>query len=132
MPASRLPSTRCGSASAACLTPVEAQGHLDHHLVRGGASLHRDRGQHARRSNRSRRCWPEGRAVGDKELSEYMEVRGYADAAQWVYSQGLAGGEWTTGDILNLTEVRQVHRMTMQPVWDVAPHPNATDQELTG
>ncbi len=74
----------------------------------------------------------EGRAVGDKQLSEYMEVRGYADAAQWVYSQSLAGGEWTTGDILNLMEVRQVHRMTMQPVWDVAPHPNATDQEPPG
>ena len=29
----------------------------------------------------------EGRAVGNKELSEYMEVRGYADAANWVYGQ---------------------------------------------
>lgn len=27
----------------------------------------------------------EGRAVGDKELREYLEVRGYADAADWVY-----------------------------------------------
>jgi hypothetical protein len=34
----------------------------------------------------------EGRAVGDKQLSEYMEVRGYGDAAQWVYSHGLAAG----------------------------------------
>ena len=74
----------------------------------------------------------EGRAVGDRQLSEYMEVRGYAEAAQWVYSQGQAVGEWTTGDILDLTEVRQVHRMTMQPAWDVAPHPNATEQESPG
>ena len=29
----------------------------------------------------------EGRAVGDKELREYMEVRGYANAADWVYGQ---------------------------------------------
>ena len=29
----------------------------------------------------------EGRAVGNKELREYMEVRGYADAARWVYGQ---------------------------------------------
>jgi hypothetical protein len=27
----------------------------------------------------------EGRAVGNKELAQYMEVRGYADAANWVY-----------------------------------------------
>jgi hypothetical protein len=48
----------------------------------------------------------EGRAVGDKQLAEYMEVRGYADAARWVYEQGLAPGEWTTGDLVTLTEVR--------------------------
>ena len=74
----------------------------------------------------------EGRAVGDKELSEYMEVRGYADAAQWVYSQGLASDGWSSGDVLNLTEVRQVHRMAMQPVWGVAPHPAATEMEAPG
>ncbi len=74
----------------------------------------------------------EGRAVGDKQLSEYMEVRGYADAAQWVYGQGLASDGWTNGDVLTLTEVRHVHRMTMQPVWDVAPHPAATERESPG
>ncbi len=74
----------------------------------------------------------EGRAVGDKELSEYMEVRGYADAAQWVYSQGLASDGWSSGDVVTLTEVRHVHRMAMQPVWDVAPHPAATEREAPG
>ena len=34
----------------------------------------------------------EGRAVGNKELREYMEVRGYADAAQWVYGQAPGRG----------------------------------------
>lgn len=48
----------------------------------------------------------EGRAVGDKQLAEYLEVRGYADAAQWVYEQGLAPGDWTTGELITLTEVR--------------------------
>ena len=33
------------------------------------------------------RLLAEGRAVGNKELREYMEVRGYADAADWVYRQ---------------------------------------------
>src|ERR1039458_3849332 len=44
----------------------------------------------------------EGRAVGDKELSEYMEVRGYADAAQWVYGQGLANDGWSGGEVLTI------------------------------
>ena len=34
----------------------------------------------------------QGRAVGNKELREYMEVRGYADAASWVYGQALEPG----------------------------------------
>jgi hypothetical protein len=34
------------------------------------------------------RLLADGRAVGNKELKEYVEVRGYANAAQWVYGQG--------------------------------------------
>jgi Fic/DOC family len=74
----------------------------------------------------------EGRAVGNKELSEYMEVRGYADAANWVYGQAVDPGEWSTGKLLSLTELRHVHRLALTPVWDVAPHPNATDAERPG
>ena len=32
----------------------------------------------------------QGRAVGNRELSEYLEVRGYADAADWVIPKILA------------------------------------------
>lgn len=74
----------------------------------------------------------EGRAVGDKQLAEYMEVRGYADAAQWVYRQGLSSGEWTTGALITLTEVRQVHTLAMSKVWEVAPHPDAGPNEGPG
>jgi Fic family protein len=74
----------------------------------------------------------EGLAVGDKELSEYMEVRGYANAAQWVYGQALEPGARTTGELLTITEVREVHAMALTPVWDIAPHPNATDRERPG
>jgi hypothetical protein len=74
----------------------------------------------------------EGRAVGDKQLAEYMEVRGYADAAQWVYQQGLSPGEWTTGDLITITEVRHVHTMAMSKVWEVAPHPDAGPREGPG
>jgi fido (protein-threonine AMPylation protein) len=74
----------------------------------------------------------EGRAVGNKELREYMEVRGYADAANWIYGQAVDPGAWSTGKLLSLTELRHVHRLALTPVWDVAPHPNATDSERPG
>lgn len=74
----------------------------------------------------------EGRAVGDKQLAEYMEVRGYADAAEWVYQQGLAPGDWTTGDLVTLTEVRHIQTLAMSKVWDVAPHPDAGPAEGPG
>jgi Fic family protein len=74
----------------------------------------------------------EGRAVGDKELREYMEVRGYADAAEWVYRQAITPGAWGGGQVLSLTELRQVNSTAMTPVWDVAPHPEATGREAPG
>jgi fido (protein-threonine AMPylation protein) len=74
----------------------------------------------------------EGRAVGNKELSEYLEVRGYADAASWVYGHAIRPGDWSGGKLITLAEVRQVHTLAMTPVWDVAPHPRATPREAPG
>jgi hypothetical protein len=74
----------------------------------------------------------EGRAVGDKQLKEYMEVRGYADAARWVYGQAIEPGDWSNDQLLSLTEVRRVHDMAMTPVWDVEPHPDLTPAEAPG
>jgi hypothetical protein len=65
-------------------------------------------------------------------LSEYLEVRGYGTAAEWVYGQGMEPGAWSDGEVISLTEVRHVHRLAMTPVWDVAPHPNATEREGPG
>jgi Fic family protein len=70
-----------------------------------------------------------GRAIGAKPLSEYNEVRGYADAAQWVYGQALKPGDWHDGRLITIAEVRQVQHTAMTLVWDVAPHPDATDRE---
>jgi fido (protein-threonine AMPylation protein) len=78
------------------------------------------------------RLLEEGRAVGNKELREYMEVRGYADAADWVYRQAIQPGSWSGEDLLSLTELRQIHRSAMTPVWDVAPHPHASEREGPG
>lgn len=73
----------------------------------------------------------EGRAVGNKELREYNEVKGYADAADWVYRQAIAPTAQADG-VLTLTELRHVHTMAMTPVWDIAPHPDATPREGPG
>jgi hypothetical protein len=74
----------------------------------------------------------EGRAVGNKELSEYLEVRGYATAADWVYGHAIQPGEWTAKRLISLTELRHIHELAMTPVWDVAPHPQATARERPG
>jgi hypothetical protein len=74
----------------------------------------------------------EGRAVGNKELSEYLEVRGYADAAGWVYGHGIQPSGWSGGKLITLGELREVHSLAMTPVWDVAPHPQATAKERPG
>lgn len=74
----------------------------------------------------------EGRAVGDKELREYMEVRGYADAASWVYGKALDAGSWDHGSPLSLTEVRHAHELALGPAWGVAPHPHAVEEEKPG
>lgn len=74
----------------------------------------------------------EGQTAGNKELSEYLEVRGYANAAGWVYGQGLRPDGWSGGKLITLGEVREIHSLAMTPVWDVAPHPQATPKERPG
>jgi len=75
----------------------------------------------------------EGRAVGDGELREYLEVRGYATAAEWVYRQAVNRSALShLPAVMNLAEVRQVHHTALSPVWQVAPHLEATDREAPG
>jgi hypothetical protein len=74
----------------------------------------------------------EGRAVGHKKLREYMEVRGYANAASWVYSQAVDTGEWSSDELLSLTELRHIHRLALAPVWDVDRHPSPGRGERPG
>jgi Fic family protein len=74
----------------------------------------------------------EGRAVGAKPLRDYMEVRGYADAATWVYGQALEPGDWQTSQLVCVQEVRHIHHLCMTPVWMVAPHPHAENNEAPG
>lgn len=62
-----------------------------------------------------------GRA-GRRRLAEYLEVRAYADAARWVYDQARPEtAPWVSGRQLTLTEVREIHRRVVEPVWLVEP-----------
>lgn len=42
----------------------------------------------------------EGRAAGNKELKDYLEVTGYAEAARWVYAQARGRNRWKSGKLL--------------------------------
>jgi Fic family protein len=86
----------------------------------------------------------QGKAVGAKELKDYMEVLGYGEAAAWVYSAARptvtspgnpneASSEiWAHDSIVTLTEIREIHRRAMAHVWTIAPHPAADDSEAPG
>ena len=74
----------------------------------------------------------QGRAVGAKPLREYTEVKGYGDAAKWVYGQALEPDEWSDGALITFNELRRIHHTAMTPVWDVAPHPDAGLDEGPG
>ncbi len=73
----------------------------------------------------------EGKAVGNKQLGEYLEVKGYADAADWVYGQAI---DPTTPHeaVITLTEVRQIHRMALGPLWESLPPNDALPDEAPG
>ena len=78
----------------------------------------------------------EGRPVGNKELCEYLDVQGYARAAQWVYAQATTGdGEgWGRSGLVSRPELREVHRLAVGLVWDVCPpdHPPVDPRESAG
>lgn len=52
-----------------------------------------------------------------RELREILEVQAYGEAARWVYGQALPGTEWRDGSQINLTELREIHRLVVEPVW---------------
>ncbi len=74
----------------------------------------------------------QGRAVGAKDLRDYLEVLGYGQAARWVYGQAVEPGDWCGDGFLTVTEVRHVHQLAMSAVWEVAPHPDAGPDEGPG
>lgn len=74
----------------------------------------------------------DGRTLGTRPLKDYVEVSGYARAAEWVYQHAWAAPNKPARPSVTLREVREMHVLAMTPVWDVAPHEGATDREGPG
>lgn len=74
----------------------------------------------------------ENRPVGGKDLKDYLEVLGYGEAAQWVYSQARKPDRESSSQLISVTEVRNVHELMMKRAWEIAPHPEASADEQPG
>ncbi|MDR2538122.1 MAG: Fic family protein [Bifidobacteriaceae bacterium] len=73
------------------------------------------------------------RTVGGKELKNYLEVKGYAKALQWVYMHtNRSDLENLDFELITKTEVRRIHELALGDVWAVHPHPNALPSETAG
>lgn len=73
-----------------------------------------------------------GRAIGARPLKDYLEVRGYGDAARWVYAQATGAGTFDAVGLVTITEIREIHRVALAPVWEVEPHGDAGPDEGPG
>ncbi len=58
----------------------------------------------------------QGKAIGDKEFREYLEVQGYAKASQWVYERAIDVREDDTR-LVTIAEVRYVHELVVTDEW---------------
>ena len=72
----------------------------------------------------------EGRAYGGKELAAYLEVQGYADAALWVYSQAVREIPMDYG--MTVTELREIHKRVVEPVWRFFPPSDLDRRDAPG
>jgi hypothetical protein len=65
-------------------------------------------------------------------IREYMEVKGYANAADWVYREGIQPTSYDPERHITMQDVRHVHQQVMALVWDVDPDTDATAAEGPG
>ena len=72
----------------------------------------------------------EGKAVGGKEFTDYLEVQGYADAALWVYGRGVKSQP--AEERINLSELREIHRRVVEPTWRFAPPEHLDRRDAPG
>nr|NLI50175.1 Fic family protein [Propionibacterium sp.] len=61
-----------------------------------------------------------------------MEVKGYGDAASWVYREAMGAGDRTADTLITVQEIRHIHHLALTLVWQVSPHREASDAEAPG
>ena len=59
-------------------------------------------------------------------------VKGYGDAASWVYREAMGAGDRTADTLITVQEIRHIHHLAMTLVRQVSPHPDASDAESPG
>jgi hypothetical protein len=72
----------------------------------------------------------EGRASGNKEMADYLEVQGYADAALWVYGQAVRDHPGRVG--MTVTELREIHKRVVEPAWRFFPPEHLDPRDRPG
>ncbi len=72
----------------------------------------------------------EGVVSGGKKLDEYLEVKGYSDAARWVYDQAIR--QVVEDERITFQDIRRVHELTVGPHWNVNPPAGAQANEGPG
>lgn len=70
-----------------------------------------------------------GKAVGSKEMKAYLEVKSYSKAAEWVYTQARERGQAV---MITAAEIREIHRLAMQAVWNFFPPDQLDPKEGSG
>lgn len=66
------------------------------------------------------------------ELREILEVQAYSEAARWVYEQAQPEGTWQPQGRISITEVREIHRQVVEPVWRHFPPEQLDEGEGPG
>jgi len=77
----------------------------------------------------------EGRAVGAKEFTDYLEVKGYADAALWVYGEAVKGQQqqdYSGRYGVTVTELREIHKRVVDVVWRTFPPAHLDRRDAPG
>jgi Fic family protein len=72
------------------------------------------------------------RPIGGKEFKDYLEVEGYGKAAKWVYSQARSPKTFVPDGLISITELRFIHTLLLESLWQVEPHKDALPGEKPG
>lgn len=67
----------------------------------------------------------DGTTAGSRPLADHLDVVGYARASRWAFDERMRAG-------ILVTDVRRLHELALGPVWEWAPHPDATPAEAPG